>query len=148
MQPGHTSAPPTEESSAEAVRKQRFRRTVVLLLLAIVLLLLGVLLLALALPAWQPDGSRPAYADWLRALVCVCLVGGTVAVPVGLRELLLALLPNGPLGVVLALVVAMVGLIAAPIEIWLVLMVTESREPGTQQRYESQSEGGSSWDWD
>jgi hypothetical protein len=66
-------------------------------------------------------------------------------VPVSLRELILALLPNQALGVILGVAIGMTGLIAVPIEIWLVMIVTDELEPGAQERYE---EDGDDWDWD
>jgi hypothetical protein len=131
--------------SSEAQRKRRFRRTVVLLLLAIALLLLGLLLFALATPDWQVDGSRPAYGTATRAAICMSLALATMLVPVGLRELILAVLPNQALGLILALLIGMAGLIAVPVEVWLVMIVTDELEPGAQQRYE---EDGEDWDWD
>lgn len=136
---------PTTEQSTEAQRKQRFRRSVVLLLLAIVLLLLAFFVLALATPDWQPDGSRPDYSTAARALIIASLVAGTILAPVSLRELILAVLPSKTLGVVLAIAIGMAGMIAAPIEIWLALAITDSLEPGTQERYESDD---GDWDWD
>jgi O-antigen/teichoic acid export membrane protein len=131
--------------TSEAQRKQRFRRTVILLLLAIALLLLGLLLFALATPDWQADGSRPPYDGATRAAICVSLILATMLVPVSLRELILALLPNQALGLMLGLLIGMTGLIAVPVEVWLVLLVTDELEPGAQQRYE---DGGDDWDWD
>jgi hypothetical protein len=136
------------EQSIEAQRKQRFRRVVVFLLLAIALLLLGVLLLAMATPEWQADGSRPPYGMVTRAAICACLIGGTMLVPVSLRELVLALVGQyavgSALGVILGVMIGMIGLIAAPVEVWLVSIVTDELEPGAQQRYED----GEDWDWD
>jgi hypothetical protein len=134
----------TSGESSEAQRKQRFRRTVVMLLLAIVLILLALLLLAIGTPGWQPDGSRPSHSDGLRGLICACLVGGTILAPLGVRELILALLPSKALGVVLAIAIGMAGMIAAPIEIWLALAITDELEPGSQERYENDDD----WDWD
>jgi cell division protein FtsW (lipid II flippase) len=136
------------EQSIEAKRKQRFRRVVVFLLLAIVLLLLGLLLLAMATPEWQADGSRAPYGMATRAAICACLVGGTMLVPLSLRELILALLGRhavgSALGVILGVLVGMTGLIAVPVELWLVMIVTDELEPGAQQRYEEDGD----WDWD
>jgi hypothetical protein len=138
----------TNEQTIEAQRKQRFRRVVVFLLLAIVLLLLGVLLLAMATPEWQADGSRPPYSVVMRVAICACLIGGTMLVPVSVRELILALLGQyamgSALGVILGVMVGMIGLIAVPVEVWLVSIVTDELEPGAQQRYED----GEDWDWD
>jgi Mn2+/Fe2+ NRAMP family transporter len=135
----------TSEESTEAQRKQRFRRTIVLLLLLIVLLLLAFVVLAVATPDWQPDGSRPDYSAAARAVICASLVAGTVLIPVSLRELILGLIPSKTLGLILAIGVAITGAIAAPIEIWLTLIVTDSLGPGSQQRYESDD---TDWDWD
>jgi hypothetical protein len=133
------------EESVEAQRKQRFRRVVVFLLLAIALLLLGLLLLTMGTPDWQADGSRSDYGAAMRAAICASLIAGTMLVPVSLRELILALLPNQALGVILGVAIGMTGLIAVPIEIWLVMIVTDELEPGAQERYE---EDGDDWDWD
>jgi hypothetical protein len=135
---------PANEESIEAQRKQRFRRTVVFLLLAIALLLFGLLLFGTATPDWEADGSRSAYGGVTRAVICASLIAGTLLFPVSLRELILALLPNQALGLILALLIGMSGLIAIPIELWVVMVVTKELEPGAQQRYE-ESEG---WDWD
>jgi hypothetical protein len=136
------------EQSIEAERKQRFRRVVVFLLLAIALLLLGVLLLAMATPEWQADGSRPPYSMVMRVAICGCLIGGTMLVPVSARELILALLGRyavgSALGVILGVLIGMIGLIAVPVEVWVVAVVTHELEPGAQQRYED----GEDWDWD
>lgn len=140
---------PANEESVEAQRKQRFRRTVVFLLLAIALLLLGLLLFAMATPDWQADGSRPAYGSMTRAAICASLIGGTMLVPVSLRELILALLSGQSfgqaLGLILGLLVGLTGLVAVPVELWLVMLVTDELEPGAQQRYEAD---GDDWDWD
>lgn len=117
---------------------------VVFLLLAIALLLLGLLVFAMATPDWQADGSRPPYDAATRAAICACLIAGTMLVPISLRELMLALLPNQALGLILGLLIGMTGLIAVPIELWLVMVVTDELEPGAQQRYED----GGDWDWD
>lgn len=138
------SADPQNVESSEAQRKQRFRRTVIMLLLAIALLLLALLLLAMATPDWQADGSREPYGAAMRAAICVSLAVGTMLVPVGLRELILAVLPSQALGLVLGLLIGMTGLVAVPIEVWLVMVVTDELEPGAQQRYEEDD----GWDWD
>jgi hypothetical protein len=135
---------PANEESVEARRKQRFRRVAVFLLLAIVLLLFGLLLFAMATPDWQADGSRSPYGGVTRAAICASLIAGTMLVPVSLRELILALLPNQALGLILGLLIGVSGLIAVPLEVWLVMFATAEREPGTQQRYED----GEDWDWD
>ncbi len=116
-----------------------------MLLLAIAVLLLGLLVFALATPPWQADGSREAYSALVIAAICACLVVGTVLIPVGLRELVLALLPSKALGLVLALGIGFAALIAVPLEIWLVTIVTDELEPGSEQRYE---EADGDWDWD
>jgi hypothetical protein len=133
------------EESIEAQRKQRFRRVVVFLLLAIALLLLGLLLFALTTPDWQADGSRESYGAGTRAAICVCLVAGTMLLPLSLRELILALLPNPALGLILGLLIGITGLIAVPLELWLVMIVTDELEPGAQERYEDDD---SDWEWD
>jgi succinate dehydrogenase hydrophobic anchor subunit len=139
------SAVPQTGESSEAQRKQRFRRTVILLLLAIALLLLALLLLGTSTPDWQADGSREAHGAGSRAAICLCLALGTMLIPVGLRELILAVLPSQTLGLVLGLLIGMAGLVAVPLEIWLVMIVTHELEPGAQQRYE---DGDDDWDWD
>lgn len=136
---------PANEESVEAQRKRRFRRTVVLLLLAIALLLLGLLLFAMTTPGWQADGSRPAYGSMTRAAICASLIGGTMLVPISARELILALVPNRALGLILGLLIGLTGLVAAPVELWLVMLVTDELEPGAQERYEAD---GDDWDWD
>jgi O-antigen/teichoic acid export membrane protein len=136
----------SEAASEQVQRTRRFRRTVVFLLLAIALILLALLLLALATPGWLPDGSRPAYPASIRALIGASLVAGTVLVPVGVRELVLALLPNEALGLILALVIGMAGLIAAPVEIWVTMVATAELEAGAQQRYESDDDVDFDWD--
>jgi hypothetical protein len=139
------SADPKTGESSEAQRKQRFRRTVILLLLAIALLLLALLLLGMSTPDWQADGSREPYGAGSRAAICVCLALGTMLIPAGLRELILAVLPSQALGLVLGLVIGLAGVISIPIEIWLVMVVTDELEPGSEQRYE---DGDDDWDWD
>jgi hypothetical protein len=119
--------------ASEILRKQRFRRTVILLLLA------------MATPDWEADGSRSPYGMATRTAICASLILGTMLVPVGLRELILALLPSPALGLILGLLIGMMGLLAVPLEIWLVMIVTDEHEPGSQQRYE---DGGDDWDWD
>jgi hypothetical protein len=138
---------PNEESS-EATRRRRFRRTVVMLLLAIVLLLLALLIYATGTPDWQPDGSREPYPSWRRALICASLVAGTLLGPLGLRELVLAIVPSKALGVVLGIAIGLAGIVVVPIELWLAIGITEEFDPGTQQRYESDADSGSSFDWD
>lgn len=139
------SVQPSEAESSEAQRTRRFRRTVVMLLLALVLLLGALLLYALGVPAWAPDGSREAYDDALVVLIGACLVSGTLLGPLGLRELILAIVPSKALGLVLALVIGMAGLVAVPIELWLLGVVTRALEPGAHERYESDEDD---WDWD
>jgi hypothetical protein len=134
----------TAESS-EAQRKQRFRRTVVLLLLAIVLLLLAIVLLGIATPDWNADGSRPDFSAVARAAICASLVAATILFPVALRELILAVVPNKALGLILGIAIGMAGVIAAPIEIWMVMTITDALEPGTKERWENDD---GDWDWD
>lgn len=138
-------APNDAGESSESQRTRRFRRTVVLLLLALVLVLLALLLLALGVPSWQPDGSREAYAAILRALIGASLVAGTLLLPLGLRELILALVPSKPLGLILGVLIGVAGMIVAPLELWLVVIATAEHEPGSQARYESDDDD---WDWD
>jgi hypothetical protein len=134
-----------EAESSEAQRKRRFRRTLVLLLLALVLLLLALVIYAFGQPGWQPDGSREAYDEAVRLLIAACLISGTLLGPLGLRELILAIAPSKALGLILAIVIGMGGLIAVPVELWLLSIVTDGLEPGSRERYES---GDDDFDWD
>jgi Mn2+/Fe2+ NRAMP family transporter len=138
----------SSEESKEAVRRRRFRRTVVMLLLAIVLILLALLIYATGQPDWQVDGSREPYPSWTRALICASLVAGTLLGPLGVRELVLAILPSKALGVVLGIVIGLAGAVVVPIELWLAMGITDGLDAGTKQRYESDEASGSSFDWD
>ena len=64
--------------------------------------------------------------------------------PITARVGLLALLHNQTLGLILGLMVGMTGLVAVPVELWLVMLATDELEPGAQQRYEEEDD----WDWD
>ncbi len=133
-----------QQPSADAERRVHGRNAVIFLLLAIVLLLLALLLFGNAAPEWNADGSREPYPAWARALVCASVVAGTVMVPLSLRSLVLLLLPHKALAVLLGVLVGAVGLVAAPLEVWLALAITDAEEPGSEERYES----GGDWDWD
>jgi hypothetical protein len=138
---------PSEESK-EAVQRRRFRRTVVMLLLAIVLILLALLIFAIGRPDWQVDGSREPYPSWTRAMICASLIAGTLLGPLGVRELVLAIVPIKALGVVLGIMIGIAGAVVVPVELWLAMGITDGLEAGSQQRYESDAESGSSFDWD
>jgi cell division protein FtsW (lipid II flippase) len=141
MQPHHR----VEDRDGGAGRRRRVRRAVVMLLVALLLLVGGMLLLSVGAPEWQPDGSRERYPFLVRVLVCASLIAGTMLVPIGLRRLLLALVPSKSLGVVLAALVGLFGLVAVPLEIWMGVALTRGLEPGSQERQDS---GDGDWDWD
>lgn len=120
-----------------------------MLLLAIILILLAFLIYGMCTPDWQVDGSREPYPSWTRLLICASLVAGSLLGPLGVRELVLAIVPSKALGVVLGIVIGIAGVVVVPIELWLAMGITDGLDAGSQQRYESdEAEAGSSFDWD
>ena len=124
-------------------RQTQVRRGIIFLVIALVLLLLALLLFGNGAPEWNEDGSRDAYSDSIRALLCMSLIAGTMLVPLSARAFLLAVLPNKAIGVVLGLFVGVIGAVVVPIELWLALGITDGLDPGARERYEN-----SDWDWD
>jgi len=102
-----------------AERDAQRDRDVIALLVAIVLLLLALLIMAFGVPEWNADGSRDDLREPGR----------------GDRDV--------PARAPLAVLVGVVGLISAPLELWL-LALTDAEEPGTEARRDEMDD----WDWD
>jgi Mn2+/Fe2+ NRAMP family transporter len=126
-------------------RQTQIRRGTIFLLVAVVLLLLALILFGNGAPEWNADGSRDDYSTFMRALICACLIGGTMLFPISARAFLLAVLPNKALGLVLGIFVAVIGAVVVPIELWLALGITDAHGPGAREHFESD---GGGWDWD
>lgn len=131
-------------SEPEVPRRRRLGRMAWMLVLALLLLLLALALSFGGQPGWEADGSREAYPALLRAAVFASLGAAIVLGPLGLRELVLALLPIRVLATVLAVVVGLTCAVALPIGLWAAAVVTGPLEAGSREGLEH----GDDWDWD